>query len=82
MSMTTLDRQLDATEFQRRRNLPGATVRHMTTDRCQDVVVEYQGICLAQKTIFYSRGKPKGESYFIPPFPPRATELMGLPRAR
>lgn len=46
-----------ATEFSRRRNLKGVTVRHMATKRTLDVCLSLCGKDLGSMTHVYTRGK-------------------------
>lgn len=56
-----------ATEWQRRRNLPGVQVRYMNTKRVSDTVLTLMGRELGTKTTVYKRGKVSQVSYYLPP---------------
>jgi hypothetical protein len=56
----------EATEFQRRRNLPWATVRYLPGTRSSTTVVEAQGIELASKTDSLKRGRVVSTMYHLP----------------
>jgi len=58
--------QEQATEFQRRRDIPGVVVRHMNAGRTSDVVISLCGKELGQKTTIYTRNKVSQVSYYLP----------------
>ena len=56
-----------ATEFSRRRNLPGAYVEHLDGGkRSMTVVIKVNGVQVASKTTVYKRGKVSSELYILP----------------
>ena len=56
-----------ATEFQRRRNLPGVEVRYMNAGRTSDTVLSLCGKELGSKTTIYKRNKVESVHYYLPP---------------
>jgi len=55
-----------ASEFQRRRNMPGVEVKYMTAGRASDVVLTLKGKTIAQKTTISTRGKEGEPSFLLP----------------
>lgn len=53
-------------EWQRRRNLPGVEVKHMTAGRASDVVLTLKGKVIGQKTTISTRGKDGEPSFLLP----------------
>ena len=56
----------EATEWNRRRNLPGVEVRHMSAGRCFDVQLSLCGKDLGTKSTVSTRGKPGEPYYYLP----------------
>jgi hypothetical protein len=61
-----MDEKAKATEWQRRRNLPGVQVRYMNTKRASDTVLSLLGRELGTKTTIYKRGKVSQVSFHLP----------------
>lgn len=60
------DSKEQATEFQRRRNLPHVQVRYMFTKRTTDVVLSRCGVELGSRTDLLKRGKVVSSQYVLP----------------
>lgn len=58
--------QEQATEYQRRRDLPGVEVKYMNAGRTSDTVISLCGKEMGSKTTIYTRGKVSQVSYFLP----------------
>lgn len=58
--------QQQATEFSRRRNLPGVQVRYMNGKRYSDTQLSLCGRELGSKSSMLSRGKVVSTSYYLP----------------
>jgi hypothetical protein len=55
-----------ASEFERRRNLPGVRVERLCAARMFDVIVTLNGRTIAHKTESLKRGKVVSTAYFLP----------------
>lgn len=58
----------EATEYQRRRNIPGVSVRYMHTGRCSDTVLSLMGREIGTKTEISTRGKVSSVLFYLPTF--------------
>jgi len=58
--------QEQATEYQRRRDIPGVAVRYMNAGRTSDTVISLCGKELGSKTTIYKRNKVSQVLYFLP----------------
>lgn len=70
-----------ATEFSRRRSIPGCEARIMSTARSQDVVLTCLGVEIGSMTKLFKRGKVVSVLYVLPPLD-RLNALLALPVAR
>lgn len=67
-SAAQLDREIaEATEFQRRRNLPGVEVRRMFGTRYAEIHLSRGGVDLGSRTDMLKRGKVVSTMYVLPP---------------
>lgn len=79
-SKTVQENHADATEFQRRRNMPHVQVRHMSAGRTFDVVLSIQGIEIGSRCDLLKRGNVVSRTYVLPSLD-RLNALLALPVA-